>query len=100
MQLTAAGRTLAREAPIALAALEQAVQRTRLAGSGTATTIRLGYTPMTSLDTLTALLDTLREDHPDVRSTPENSSVPRSPNDSAPATSTSVSPSHRSPFTG
>ncbi|MET9241332.1 LysR substrate-binding domain-containing protein [Nonomuraea sp. NPDC003709] len=66
VQLTAAGRTLAREAPKALAALEQAVQLTRLAGAGIATTIRLGYTPVTSFDTLTALLDTLREDHPDV----------------------------------
>ncbi|QFU89829.1 HTH-type transcriptional regulator GltC [Amycolatopsis sp. YIM 10] len=66
MQLTAAGRTLAREAPKALAALEQAVQRTREAGAGIATTIRLGYTPVTSFDTLTALLDALREEHPDL----------------------------------
>ncbi|MEU4313221.1 LysR substrate-binding domain-containing protein [Nocardia sp. NPDC024068] len=64
VQLTAAGRTLIREAPIALAALEQAVQLTRLAGSGIATTIRLGYTPVTSFDTLTTLLDALHEDHP------------------------------------
>lgn len=66
VQLTAAGRTLLKEAPIALAALEQALQRTRLAGSGTATTIRLGYTPISSLDTLTTLLDALQEDHPDL----------------------------------
>ncbi|APU14955.1 transcriptional regulator [Actinoalloteichus sp. GBA129-24] len=65
VQLTAAGRTLAREAPIALAALEQAVRVTRLAGSGIATTIRLGYTPITSFDTLTVLLAALQEDHPD-----------------------------------
>jgi DNA-binding transcriptional LysR family regulator len=66
VQLTAAGRTLAQEAPIALAALEQAVQLTRRAGSGIATTIRLGYTPITSFGTLTVLLDALQEDHPDV----------------------------------
>ncbi|MGI5221739.1 LysR substrate-binding domain-containing protein [Nocardia sp. CA-290969] len=66
VQLTAAGRTLVREAPKALAALEQAVQLTRQAGSGIATTIRLGYTPVTGFDTLTTLLDALREDHPDL----------------------------------
>lgn len=65
VQLTAAGRTLAHEAPIALAALEQAVQLTRRAGSGIATTIRVGYTPVTSFGTLTVLLDALQEDHPD-----------------------------------
>ncbi|WP_326597917.1 LysR substrate-binding domain-containing protein [Streptomyces sp. NBC_01803] len=65
VQLTAAGRTLAHEAPIALAALEQAVQFTQRAGSGIATTIRLGYTPVTSFGTLTVLLNALQEDHPD-----------------------------------
>lgn len=64
VQLTAAGRTLAREAPTALAALEQAIQLTRLAGSGIATTIRLGYTPVTGFDTLTTLLSALHDDHP------------------------------------
>jgi DNA-binding transcriptional LysR family regulator len=64
VQLTAAGRTLVREAPIALAALEQAVQLTRLAGSGIATTIRLGYTPVTGFDTLTTLLNALHDDQP------------------------------------
>ena len=66
VQLTAAGRTLAREAPTALAALENAAQLTRLAGSGIVTTIRLGYTPVTSLDTLTTLLDALQENHPGI----------------------------------
>ncbi|WP_281181529.1 LysR family transcriptional regulator [Nocardia flavorosea] len=64
VQLTAAGRALVREAPIALAALENAVQLTRLAGSGITTTIRLGYTPVTGFDTLTTLLDALHKDHP------------------------------------
>ncbi|WP_285106469.1 LysR substrate-binding domain-containing protein [Promicromonospora sp. MEB111] len=64
VQLTAAGRTLLQEAPVALAALEQAVQRTRLAGSGTTTTIRMGYTPVANFGTFTVLLDALREEHP------------------------------------
>ena len=66
VQLTAAGRTLAHEAPAALAALESAVELTRLAGSGKTTTIRLGYTPVASFGTLTALLEAIQEDHPDL----------------------------------
>lgn len=66
VQLTAAGRTLAHEAPIALAALERAAQLTRLAGSGIVTTIRLGYTPVTSFDTLTTLLNALQANHPGI----------------------------------
>ncbi|WP_275528139.1 LysR substrate-binding domain-containing protein [Saccharomonospora piscinae] len=66
VQLTAAGRTLAHEAPRALAALERATRLTRLAGSGIATTIRLGYTPVANFGTLTALLNALQEDHPGV----------------------------------
>lgn len=65
VQLTAAGRTLVQEAPKALTALEQAVQLTRLAGSGIATTIRLGYTPVANFGTITVLLDALQEAHPD-----------------------------------
>ena len=65
VQLTAAGRTLAREAPIALAAMEKAVELTRLSGAGITATIRLGFTPVTGLGTLTALLGALREEHPD-----------------------------------
>jgi DNA-binding transcriptional LysR family regulator len=64
VQLTAAGRALALEAPRALAALDHAMRVARLAGSGIATTIRLGYTPVTSVDTLTTLLDALQEEHP------------------------------------
>jgi DNA-binding transcriptional LysR family regulator len=66
VQLTAAGRTLLEEAPRVLAALDQAVERTRLAGSGIATTIRLGYTPVANFDTLTTLLDALLAEHPDL----------------------------------
>ncbi|MBL0885271.1 LysR family transcriptional regulator [Myceligenerans sp. I2] len=65
VQLTAAGRTLLQEAPKALTALEQAVQLTRLSGSGIATTIRLGYTPIANFGTITVLLDALQEAHPD-----------------------------------
>ncbi|WP_257786114.1 LysR family transcriptional regulator [Actinoalloteichus hymeniacidonis] len=71
VQLTAAGRTLAKEAPIALAALEQAVQLTRRVGSGIVTTIRLGYTPVTGFDTLKTLLTALQEEHPDVTVNPQ-----------------------------
>ena len=63
--LTAAGRTLLENAPPALAALNQAVERARLAGSGAATTVRLGYTPVANFGTITALLEALREEHPD-----------------------------------
>ncbi|MBO0607836.1 LysR family transcriptional regulator [Myceligenerans salitolerans] len=66
VQLTAAGRTLAQEAPKALTALEQAVRLTRLSGSGITTTIRLGYTPVANFGTITTLLDALQEAHPDV----------------------------------
>jgi DNA-binding transcriptional LysR family regulator len=63
--LTAAGRTLLEEAPTALAALERAVERTRSAGSGATTTIRLGYTPVANFGTFAVLLDALRQAHPD-----------------------------------
>lgn len=65
VQLTAAGRTLLQEAPTALTALEQAVERTRRAGSGAAPTIRLGYTPVANFGTLTVLLDAFQAEHPD-----------------------------------
>ncbi|GAA0222126.1 LysR family transcriptional regulator [Cryptosporangium japonicum] len=64
VQLTAAGRTLAQEAPAALTALERAVELTRRAGSGRTATIRLGYSPIASFGTLTALLAAIAEDHP------------------------------------
>ncbi|AGZ40551.1 LysR family substrate-binding domain-containing protein [Actinoplanes friuliensis] len=64
MQLTAAGRALADEAPGALTALERALEMARLAGSAETTTIRLGYTPVASFGTLTALLEAIQEEHP------------------------------------
>lgn len=66
MQLTAAGRTLLDEAPAALAALECAAERTRLAGAGISATVRLGYTPIAGFVTLPALLATAEEDHPEL----------------------------------
>jgi DNA-binding transcriptional LysR family regulator len=63
--LTAAGRALLETAPPALAALDHAVERTQLAGSGAAATIRLGYTPVANFGTLTVLLDALHEENPD-----------------------------------
>lgn len=66
VQLTAAGRTLLHEAPKVLATLEQTVRLTRLSGSGIATTIRLGYTPVANFGTLTTLLDALQEEYPDL----------------------------------
>lgn len=64
VQLTAAGRTLALEAPVALSALARAVELTRLAGSGTETTVRLGYTPVASFETLSTLMNALQADQP------------------------------------
>jgi DNA-binding transcriptional LysR family regulator len=66
VQLTAAGRALLDEAPAALAALEHAAEHTRLAGAGSAATLRLGYTPVAGFDTLPALLATAEQDHPTV----------------------------------
>src|ERR1700745_3856792 len=48
VELTTAGRALLEEAPVALAALERAAERARLAGAGLAGTVRLGYTPAAS----------------------------------------------------
>ncbi|GAA0313461.1 LysR substrate-binding domain-containing protein [Kineococcus aurantiacus] len=64
VQLTAAGRTLALQAPGALSALARAVEMTRLAAAGAATTVRLGYTPVVGVDTLSTLLSALREEQP------------------------------------
>ncbi|MHA3704539.1 LysR family transcriptional regulator [Jatrophihabitans sp. YIM 134969] len=65
VQLTAAGRVLAEEAPAALAALERAADLTRVAGSGR-TTVRLGYTPVAGFGTLTDLLEAVEEEHPEL----------------------------------
>jgi DNA-binding transcriptional LysR family regulator len=66
VELTAAGRALLEEAPTALAALERAAERTRLAGAGVAGTVRLGYAPMAGYETLGAILTAVEHDSPNV----------------------------------
>src|SRR5580692_10600706 len=52
VKLTDAGQALLQEAPLALAALQRAAERSRLAGAGITGTVRLGYTPLASFETL------------------------------------------------
>ncbi len=51
---------------MALAALERAAERTRLAGAGIAGTVRLGYAPMAGFETLAAILAAVEHDSPNV----------------------------------
>jgi len=57
---------LLEEAPLALAALEHAAERTRLAGAGVAGTVRLGYAPTAGFETLAAILAAVEHDSPNV----------------------------------
>lgn len=66
VELTPAGRALLEEAPLALAALERAAERARLAGEGIAGTVRLGYSPMAGYETLGAILAAVENDSPNV----------------------------------
>ena len=66
VELTPAGRALLEEAPQALAALERAAEHTRLAGAGIAGTVRLGYTPAASFETLGAILAAVESDNPNM----------------------------------
>ena len=66
VELTTAGRALLEEAPLALAALERAAERTRLAGEGIAGTVRLGYAPTAGFETLGAILAAVEDDTPNV----------------------------------
>jgi DNA-binding transcriptional LysR family regulator len=66
VKLTAAGQALLEEAPPALAALERAAERTRLAGEGITGTVRLGYPPLASFETLGALLAAVENDNPNM----------------------------------
>jgi DNA-binding transcriptional LysR family regulator len=66
VELTPAGRALLEEAPLALAALERAAERARLAGAGIAGTVRLGYAPMAGYDSLPAILTAVEHDSPNV----------------------------------
>src|ERR1700750_867853 len=66
VELTTAGRALLEEAPVALAALEHAAGRTRLAGVGIAGTVLVGYVPMAGFETLAAILGAVEHDSPNV----------------------------------
>ena len=58
------------EAPRALAAIERAAERARLAGAGIAGTVRLGYTPTASFETLGAILSAVADDNPNMTIVP------------------------------
>src|ERR1700723_766627 len=64
--LTPAGRALLEEAPLALAALERAAERARLAGAGIAGEIRLSYTPMANFEMLRVILTAIENEIPDL----------------------------------
>src|SRR5258707_6447747 len=66
VELTPAGRTLLEEAPLALAALDRAAERARLAEEGVAGTVRLGYAPMAGYETLGAILAAAEHDSPNL----------------------------------
>jgi DNA-binding transcriptional LysR family regulator len=66
VKLTAAGQALLEEAPPALAALERATERTRLAGEGITGTVRLGYPPLAGFETLGAILAAVENDNPNM----------------------------------
>jgi DNA-binding transcriptional LysR family regulator len=70
VELTTAGRALLEEAPLALAALERAAERARLAGAGIAGTVRLGYTPTANFETLGAILAAVEGDNPNMTIVP------------------------------
>ena len=64
--LTEAGRALLDEAPLVLASMERAADHARLAGAGMAGTVRLGYAPPASFETLGALLAAAANASPNV----------------------------------
>jgi DNA-binding transcriptional LysR family regulator len=66
VELTTAGRAVLEEAPLALAALDRAAQRARLAGAGVAGTVRLAYTPAASYETLRTILAAVEDDNPNM----------------------------------
>jgi DNA-binding transcriptional LysR family regulator len=66
VELTTAGQTLLEEAPLALAALDRAADRARLAGAGIAGTVRLAYTPAASFETLGTIVAAVENDNPNI----------------------------------
>src|SRR5579872_2293363 len=70
VRLTVAGQALLAEAPLALAALARAAERTRLAGAGITGTVRLGFPPPASFETLGTLLAAVANDSPNMTVVP------------------------------
>ena len=70
VKLTAAGQALLEEAPLALATLERAAERTRLAGAGITGTVRLGFPPPASFETLGTILAAVENDNPNMTVVP------------------------------
>jgi len=66
VKLTAAGQALLEEAPRALAALDRAAERTRLAGAGITGTVRFGFPPPASFETLGTILAAVEHDTPNM----------------------------------
>jgi DNA-binding transcriptional LysR family regulator len=66
VKLTAAGQALLEEAPLALAALDRAAERTGLAGTGITGTVRLGFAPPASFETLGTILASVENDNPNM----------------------------------
>src|SRR5258705_13158479 len=64
VELTTAGRALLEDAPLALAALERAAERARLAGAGIAGTVRLGDAPTAGFETPPAIFAPRQHHHP------------------------------------
>jgi DNA-binding transcriptional LysR family regulator len=70
VELTIAGRAFRDEAQLVLSAMDRAVERARLAGAGLAGTVRLGYAPPASFETLPTLLAAVANDSPNVTVVP------------------------------
>jgi DNA-binding transcriptional LysR family regulator len=64
VKLTAAGQALLEDAPIALTALQRAAERARLTGAGITGTVRFGFPPPASFETLGAILAAVESDTP------------------------------------
>jgi len=78
--LTASGRALLEEAPVALAALERAAERARLTGAGIAGEIRLCYTPMANFEMLRVILTAIDNEIPNLSVVPSelfSAEIPR-----------------------
>src|SRR5882757_5141982 len=66
VKLTAAGRALLEDAPTALMVLQRAAERARLTGAGLTGTVRLGFPPPASFETLGAILAAVESDTPNM----------------------------------